>query len=369
MNTHFVITPGKNNENIFYRRDRLVQFIQNLENTSKVIIVSTKEIGFKIGELNIIDNKKSFLLTATYPKNILKYIFQKKAVRGILDHYEKNSRNYLWYTYPIYDSLLNATMWDKVIYDCSDFWVESEKSNTGLDCLKRHLIKKTQENIISGADICFASSLKLKKIIKKHQKEAILIENGVNYKFFQKKLVNSELNNNKGVTLGFIGGLKSWKLNYNLLLVISKLRPDWKISLIGKIYGEEIDTYKSLLSQPNVIKMDEVDVSEVPRYLSEFDLGILPYLDNEYNKGVFPLKFFEYLAAGLPVVGCGLPSTLHYCEEGIYEHTENDAVRFVEACERALAWGDHYKDQRLALAKEADWEKKFQTMWDLVRAD
>ena len=47
---------------------------------------------------------------------------------------------------------------------------------------------------------------------------------------------------------------------------------------------------------------------ELPRYVAAFDVGIIPYAANSYTPSCFPLKLYEYLAAGKPVVASGLPA-------------------------------------------------------------
>ncbi len=82
--------------------------------------------------------------------------------------------------------------------------------------------------------------------------------------------------------------------------------------------------------------------------------------------GVFPLKLYEYLACGLPVVGCGLPSTEGRIEEGLYVHTAGRAEAVTRACEQALKWEGYLKKRREA-AKDEDWQEKFKALPFAVR--
>jgi teichuronic acid biosynthesis glycosyltransferase TuaH len=99
--------------------------------------------------------------------------------------------------------------------------------------------------------------------------------------------------------------------------------------------------------------------------MNSLDVGLMPYREIEYNKAVFPLKFYEYLASGLPVVGCGLPSTERYTQKGIYVHTSNQLSDFSDACAEVLAGNDD-TEARKEIAAEADWESKLNRIHEQV---
>lgn len=68
------------------------------------------------------------------------------------------------------------------------------------------------------------------------------------------------------------------------------------------------------------------------------DIGIMPYKNSPYNDAVFPLKLFEFLAAGKPVVGCNLSSTSKIKRPFVYEYVEgSDPADFIAACDALLA--------------------------------
>ena len=202
--------------------------------------------------------------------------------------------------------------------------------------LKRKMITRSESEIVKSADICFASS----KILQKRLeiiggKKVTVIENGVDYQHFN-RLSTEAPTSNVSQTLGFIGGLKPWKIDFKLLLELGAVRTDWHLVIVGPFYGERNSVFNELIQQSNVTHLGEVSYNQAPEVIRTFDVGLLPYLENEYNQGVFPLKLYEYLACGKPVVGCGLPSTVHCQSEGVYEHVKNDLEAFAAACDRAI---------------------------------
>jgi teichuronic acid biosynthesis glycosyltransferase TuaH len=90
------------------------------------------------------------------------------------------------------------------------------------------------------------------------------------------------------------------------------------------------------------------------------DIGIMPYKSSQYNQAVFPLKLFEFLAAGKSVLGMHLPSTEKYAEESVYVHLDtNDTNQFINVCEQLedIKNQENYIQRRKALAKTKKLER------------
>jgi teichuronic acid biosynthesis glycosyltransferase TuaH len=277
------------------------------------------------------------------------------------------TRFYLWYTYPAFFGLGKLRIWNKVIYDCSDWWcqVKSDETHTWIHNIRNKIIERTENFIVGQADQCFATSTFLLNHLASRHDKVMLIENGVEFHRFD--TVNVAKNEScDSPTIGFIGGLKPWKVDFRLLLDLAVSRPKWKLVIAGPVYGESTDELQLLMRQPNVNYIPFVPHDKVPEVIQSFDAGLLPYLENDYNKAVFPLKLFEYLAAGVPVVGCGLPSTLHHVAEHIYHHVPGRTQDFIAACEKLITKRNEHIEIRKALARQADWEQKFEIMWNTV---
>ncbi|MDT8860336.1 glycosyltransferase [Alkalihalobacillus sp. MEB130] len=369
---HFIISPSPwEQDPLQYRRHRLANYLIKESNTKAVYWIAPKPSSIKSlflePEVKVLNNGIIQILVRDF-KSFIRYVepFQSRVKKKIIKTERKSSNLYLWYTYPAFSSLTNLNMWQKIIYDCSDYWREAEQvDNNWMNTVKREMIIQSEKRIVKASDICFASSKHLSDhLYKLKHKNIFLLENGVDFELFQKR--KKKPINAKPI-LGFVGGLKPWKIDFSLLLEVARKQQDWEIVLIGSSYGQAGKAFKDLLAQRNVTIYDSVPFSDIPEYLSTFDVGLLPYLDNEYNQGVFPLKFFEYLASDLPIVGCGIPSTKHYEEEGIYEQTKNNSNYFIDACLQALKNRDINKEKRLTLAKSSDWNEKIERMLKELR--
>jgi len=113
--------------------------------------------------------------------------------------------------------------------------------------------------------------------------------------------------------LGVVG-LHDSRLDIDALECLAGGEEPWQIILVGPIKPAQVDEAR-LRRHPNIHLLGAKPRSELPAYLKGFALALVPYRSNELTRNIFPLKLFEYLAAGLPVVAGGLPELLRF--EGI----------------------------------------------------
>lgn len=122
-------------------------------------------------------------------------------------------------------------------------------------------------------------------------------------------------------SIGYFGALASW-FDYDLVSQIAVTNPKWRIQLIGIDYDGSLQA-SGLLSIPNVVYLGVVDYEFLPGVV-DFDVAILPFKINEITRATSPIKIYEYLSLGLPVVSTPLPE----CEKIDLVVTANDAKSF-----------------------------------------
>lgn len=107
--------------------------------------------------------------------------------------------------------------------------------------------------------------------------------------------------------LGYIGALSDFKVDFGLLDAVAGAHPQWHVVLIGEEReGQRDEDLARLAQRPNVHLLGWKPYDELPRYLAGFDVALLPQRLNDYTRAMFPMKFFEYLAAGRPIVSTPL---------------------------------------------------------------
>jgi glycosyltransferase involved in cell wall biosynthesis len=163
---------------------------------------------------------------------------------------------------------------------------------------------------------------------------------------------------------GFAGNFLAQKVDFELLEILASSRPEWTIVLIGPAHEDTAVKVNRISARGNVHWLGAVPYEELPRYVAGFDVAIIPYLSNEYTAGCFPLKTFEYLAAGKPVVASGVPEL-----DGMepYVALVRDADAFMVAVERALSeTSSSDAVSRQKLAAENTWEARANRLLELV---
>jgi glycosyltransferase involved in cell wall biosynthesis len=103
----------------------------------------------------------------------------------------------------------------------------------------------------------------------------------------------------------------------------------------------------------------------LPGYLKAFDAVVIPYRRCAATRGVFPIKFFESLASGRPVVISDLPSLSEYFQA---VRVARDAEEFVTACDAAIAESQDgaARERRMALARANTWESRISKLLDRI---
>ena len=162
--------------------------------------------------------------------------------------------------------------------------------------------------------------------------------------------------------LGVVG-MHDFRLDLDALEALGRYDPSWQIVLIGPLKAGQIDEGR-LRRQPNIHLLGQKAREELPAYIKGLAVALVPYTASELTRNIFPLKLFEYLAAGVPVVVGGLPELERF--RGIIgvAGSPEDYPRLVR---EALA-GDspEKRAERVALAAENTWDHRVEEISALV---
>lgn len=164
--------------------------------------------------------------------------------------------------------------------------------------------------------------------------------------------------------LAYVGALSDFKVNFGLLHQVALKRPDWHIVLIGsEREGQHDPALAELCLLPNVHLLGHRPYQQLPDYLRGMDVGLLPTHVNDYTHSMFPMKYFEYLAAGLPVVSTPLAFTSHH-KDGLL--VGKDPSSFSAALGRQLACGHLQAAQSREMVGLHTWNARLAAMLALV---
>jgi glycosyltransferase involved in cell wall biosynthesis len=149
--------------------------------------------------------------------------------------------------------------------------------------------------------------------------------------------------------VGYAGSIHAGRFDADLFVQVAGLLPEVAFVLVGPADPAFLVAMLDRASA-NVRYLGVLPYEQVPRYVTSFDVGVVPYLRNDFNLGADPLKVYEYFAAGLPVVSTRLPAVE---ERGDLVELADDAISFANAVSRAIVEGDPDRSaRRRAVAEE-----------------
>jgi len=211
--------------------------------------------------------------------------------------------------------------------------------------------RRLREETLRGADIVFTPS---RVIYDRHGREDPrfhLVPHGVDFQPATPGPGPEDISGIPSPIIGFVGTIGE-AVDLRLLESLADKRKDWSFVLIGEVRK----SVGNLRGRSNVHFLGQKKREDLPRYLSSFSAGMIPYRINSATETVHPVKTYEYLAAGIAVVSTRLPELLPL--EGVI-HLERDAEGFLQALDEVLgADSPEGKTIRMDFARKNTWKKR-----------
>lgn len=224
-------------------------------------------------------------------------------------------------------------------------------------------LRHDHEYLAKNADLVVATADRLLLDIKKlNPKKAILAPNGVNLEDFviptKPKVPGDMARIVEGGSkiIGYYGAIAEW-FDYDLLEDMARKRPEYEFVLVGPYdYDKTLMDHKHLFEVKNIHFLGQKNYYELKNYLYYFDVAIIPFLVNEITKSTSPVKLFEYMAGGKPIVTTAMDECGKYKSVFIAEGVDD----FLSKIDLALVAGTKKEYQNLlkAEAGENTWQKR-----------
>ncbi len=187
----------------------------------------------------------------------------------------------------------------KIIYWCLDRWEKLGWPDVPM---------KTEIALIQQADGLLATAKPLQQFIQQHTAKACqLIPNGFPLEAFSfnsaEPKIPSDWKKGQALTFVYWGNLANHWLNWDWLVNIVKSHPEWQFNLIGNVR----EPIQSQMTYPNIAFLGEKENSALMQYGRLADFGFIHFVEDEAIEAVNPVKVYEYLACGLPVISTPMP--------------------------------------------------------------
>jgi glycosyltransferase involved in cell wall biosynthesis len=267
----------------------------------------------------------------------------------------------LWAYVPQAEVLIDALQPSLIVYHCVDDVAAHGRIDTAS-------FRAAEQRFAGRADLVLASAPKLAERLRKFSSNVIDAPNVADTGMFSRALEPGQEDAAMAALprprIVFTGAIVATKLDLPLLLALARARPAWSFALVGPVGpGDPHTDVSALAAAPNVHLLGPRSYAELPDVLRAADVGLIPYSRNELTDSVFPMKVYEYLAAGLPVIATELPAL-----EAVAEvHSATDAYGMLVALEQALA--EDSAELRAARSRAAaghSWDQRMQEIADAV---
>jgi len=210
-----------------------------------------------------------------------------------------------------------------------------------------------EEELITSSDIVVTTSRSLLDKSAGRAKRAALIPNACDFDHFNQGAGTNPLSDLQGPIIGYYGAIAEW-FDVAMIRDAAAARPGWQFVLIGHTFGADISSLERL---PNVHLLGEKPYTELPAYLQAFDVACIPFLINPLTNATNPVKFYEYLSAGKPIVAVNLPELEQYSD---FFYSAGNVVDFICQVEKALKCHSPEKAQKgIDLARQNTWSHRY----------
>jgi glycosyltransferase involved in cell wall biosynthesis len=268
----------------------------------------------------------------------------------------------LWGYVPQAEVLLGTLDPELVVYHC----VDDIAAQAGVD---EASFRAAEERFARRADLVIASAPALVERMRRLSPNVMFAPNVADTASFAHALepgpIDHALAPLAEPRIVFVGAIAAKKLDFDLVLAVARAHPSWTLALIGPVgLGDPETDVSALAVEPNVHLLGPRDHHDLPAVLRGAAIGFIPYRRSRLTASIFPMKVYEYLAAGLPVVATGLPSL-----KGVSEVALVDGVdATVRAIEQALAEDTADRRRaRSAAVQDNSWENRLGEIGAVLR--
>jgi len=222
--------------------------------------------------------------------------------------------------------------------------------------------ERMQSKLLESSSVVFATSKLLCDKTNTYNSRCIYLPNAMDFDHFNPAATTNmklnELPNLRHPVIGFIGAFSDW-VDDGLICKLAEAHPEYSILLVGPVYFA-----KELEKCSNIIMAGTKPYETLPLYLSNIDVCLIPFKINNITLASNPIKMYEYLAAGKPVVSTALPEVLTNASEIVYiGKDDEDFIKKVELAVKESELKDEFTiNKRVNFAKQNSWENRVEVI-------
>ncbi len=249
--------------------------------------------------------------------------------------------------HPAWLSLASLVPDHRLVYDCMD-------NHHGFTQTSEAVVRCERE-AFEGCETVIASSRWLHDWATGLGARPALVRNGCQPEHFSVRPSEVFRDPDGRRVIGYFGAIAQW-FDADLVEAVARRFPGCLVLLVGADSAQVVARLEHL---PNVRAIGEVPYARLPHYLHGMDVCLIPFVRNELTLATNPVKVYEYLSAGKPVVTTDLP-----------ELAEPDLDRMIRRCGTTEAFltavrealdedeADSIREERQRFARAESWEAR-----------
>lgn len=250
-----------------------------------------------------------------------------------------------------------------LIYDITDDWTTS--SQTEIDRRRTIAADAALCRRADATIVCSQRLFDMKQALARNH--LYLIPNGVDASHYASvcdasRPLPPQVAGLPRPIFGYTGTVHPDRIDLDLIVAVARHFANGSVVLVGPQYLDPQHLTK-LRGQPNVHLVGAVPYQQVPDYMRSFDVSITPHRVTPFTESLNPIKLWEYLAAGKPVVATPVAGFRDYPELIRVAGTPDE---FIKALNAALAEGDAKGAERQLIAGQNSWDARVDEVENVI---
>lgn len=241
-----------------------------------------------------------------------------------------------------------------VIYDVTDDWIEFAPT-----ARQRRLTQRQDARLCAVADAVITCSERLYQDKRKIARNVHLVPNGVDPDHYDEVLAARRSLPTAAAAwpkpvAGYVGTIHPSRVDVALVAALARRFAPGSVVLLGPDHLTPAD--RALLSPlQNVFLVPAVPYTDVPAYMQAFDVCLVPHVVTPFTESLNPIKLWEYLAAGKPIVSTRVAGFRDYPE---HVYLAGTAEEFTAAIDLALQEPSERSRRRKSTARLHSWSAR-----------
>ena len=232
----------------------------------------------------------------------------------------------------------------KVVYDCMDDW-QNWTAEPAVGAFSRD----EERSLARECDLLVVTARELEERYKAQGLSPLVVRNAADFELFAAGSSGALPAELPRPVIGYYGAIADW-FALDVLREVALARPQYSFVLIGHNYRDDIHKLRKL---PNVFLLGEKRYRELPSYLRDFRVCLIPFVPGPVVNAVDPVKLYEYFSQGKPVVSTPMPE-LEALGDLIY--FANGPGEYAKQIDAALAESDaSLAERRVSFAARNTW--------------